>query len=301
MNFKSITRRLAPFAALLGLGSPAIAEEAAFDRADADPALWVLADDDTKIYLFGTMHALKPDLVWFDDAVSEAFAESDQLVLEILDPDESQIGPFLAKSAMAPQGEGLSTILTEDQYGRFEKATASLGIPAQALEQMRPWFAGVTLAAAPLAKMGYSPESGAEKILSAAAAEKGMTIAGLETFEQQMGFFSDLSKEDQVAFLMSGVDELPNMEQTFTDMEKAWATGDTAATAKLLNEGMEETPTLYNVLLANRNKAWAEWIGQRMETPGTVFIAVGAGHLAGDDSVQALLAGKGLNATRVEY
>ncbi|WP_066556722.1 TraB/GumN family protein [Croceicoccus bisphenolivorans] len=301
MAFKKLLKLFAPAAALLGFGSPALAEEVGFDRGDADPALWVVSDDDTKIYLFGTMHALKPDLVWFDDAVAGAFAESDELVLEMLEPDEMEIAPVLRREAMYATGGGLSKTLTPEQYGRFSAAATGLGIPPQALEQLKPWFAGVTLATAPLARLGYLPDSGAEQILQNAAAERGMTQIGLETFAQQMGFFSGLSEEDQVAFLMSGVDDLPDMAQTFAEMEQAWATGDTAAAARLLNEGMDETPVLYDVLLAKRNAAWAEWIGERMTQPGTVFIAVGAGHLAGDDSVQVRLAEKGLTATRIEY
>ena len=301
MNLKSMFRKLAPFAALLGLGSPAYAEEAVLDRSDADPALWVLSDDDTTIYLFGTMHALKTDLVWFDDAVADAFGKSDELVLEMIPPPPEEMAGFVQTAAIAKPGSGLSTILTEDQYARFAAAASSIGLPAQMLEPMQPWFAGVTLATAPLQQLGYSAEAGAEQVLQTAAAKRSMQMVGLETFEQQMGFFTGLSQEDQIAFLMAGVDDMGEMKETFENMETAWAMGDTKATADLLNEGMEDTPKLHEVLLKNRNAAWAKWIGTRMESPGTVFIAVGAGHLAGDDSVQSMLAAKGFTATRIEY
>ncbi|RVQ69181.1 TraB/GumN family protein [Croceicoccus ponticola] len=301
MKFKSIVRRLALLAAMLGFGSPAMAQEVAFDRAGADPALWVVSDNDTKIYLFGTMHALKPDVVWFDDAVATAFAESDELVLEMLNPEDAEIAPVLQKEATYGPGQGLSKTLTPDQYGRFAKVSTELGIPPQALEQMKPWFAGITLATAPLTKLGYLPDSGAEQVLQAAASERGIRQVGLETFAQQMGFFSNLTEAEQVAFLMSGVDDMAEMEQTFADMERAWATGDTDAAAKLLNDGMDETPVVYDVLLAKRNATWAEWIDARLKQPGTIFLAVGAGHLSGEDSVQVRLAERGFKATRVEY
>lgn len=301
MKFKSLARRLAPLAALLGFGSPALAEEAVFDRSDADPALWVVKDDDTTIYLFGTMHALKPDLVWFDDAVAGAFEQSDELVLEMLEPDSAAIAPVLQKSALAAPGQGLSKVLTPDQYARFTAASEKIGIPPASLEPLKPWFAGITLASAPLGQMGYQADKGAEKVLMAAAAKRGLKQVGLETFDQQMGFFADLSEADQVAFLMSGVDDMGDMDQTFARMETAWATGNTDAAAALLNEGMDDTPVLYDVLLAKRNARWAEWIDARMKQPGTVFVAVGAGHLAGNDSVQVRLAERGLTATRVTY
>lgn len=301
MAFKKFLKILAPAAALFGFGSPALAEGPEFDRSDADPALWLVSDEDTKIYLFGTMHALKPDLVWFDDAVADAFAKSDELVLEMLDPDAAEIVPVLRKEAMAETGKGLSKLLTAEQYARFAATAKDLGIEASTMEPMKPWFAGVTLATAPLAKYGYRSENGAERVLQAAAAKRGMKQVGLETFAQQMGFFSGLSESDQVAFLMSGVDEMPDVDSTFANMEKAWATGDTASAASLLNAGMDDTPVIYDVLLAKRNATWADWIANRMQQPGTVFLAVGTGHLSGDDSVQVGLAEKGITATRIEY
>ena len=58
---------------------------------DADPALWVVKDKDTTIYLFGTIHVLKPGLSWFDEAVKTAFNKSDTLVLELVMPPPAEM------------------------------------------------------------------------------------------------------------------------------------------------------------------------------------------------------------------
>jgi hypothetical protein len=58
---------------------------------------------------------------------------------------------------------------------------------------------------------------------------------------------------------------------------------------------------LYAALLTNRNANWAAWINEQMAKPGTTFMAVGAGHLAGSTSVQQLLSAYGLTAERVDY
>ena len=68
-----------------------------------------------------------------------------------------------------------------------------------------------------------------------------------------------------------------------------------------MNDSLKDSPEVAEKLLINRNKNWAAWIKQRMTKPGTVFIAVGAGHLAGPDSVQAQLAKLGVKSTRVVY
>jgi len=79
----------------------------------------------------------------------------------------------------------------------------------------------------------------------------------------------------------------------------AWLGGDDAAIARLENALMQrEEPQLYRHLLVDRNKVWAARIKAMLEQPGTVFIAVGAAHLAGPDSVQAQLATLGISSTR---
>jgi len=301
---KRFMRLAAPLAGIGLLASPSVAmaeDVVELDRSDADPALWKLSDDDTTVWLFGTMHALKPDLVWFDDAVSEAFSGSEELVIEMLEPDMATMQQVVGSSALYADGSTLSERLSAEQRTLVAESAATLGIPMQAIDRMKPWFAAVTLSAAPLAKLGYDPKSGAEAVLQGSAREQGKTIKGLETFEQQMGFFSSLPEEQQIAFLMESASSLAEAEEVYAESERAWGAGDIAATEKLINDGLEETPDVYDVLIARRNRNWADWIEQRMGQPGNVFVAVGAGHLAGPDSVQAVLAQRGLTVQRVEY
>ena len=83
-------------------------------------------------------------------------------------------------------------------------------------------------------------------------------------------------------------------------MVDMWAVPDPEKLGQLMNEGFTSR-TLYDALLTKRNANWAKWISAQMKKPGVTFIAVGAGHLAGPTSVQALLPAYGLTATRVAY
>jgi uncharacterized protein YbaP (TraB family) len=83
-------------------------------------------------------------------------------------------------------------------------------------------------------------------------------------------------------------------------MVAMWGAAETESLAQLMNEGMTSR-TLYDALLTKRNANWAKWISAKMDKPGVTFIAVGAGHLAGPTSVQALLPAYGFTATRVAY
>lgn len=281
-------------ALLLTLASPAVA-------ADSDPALWVVKDEDTTIYLFGTVHVLKPGLSWFDEGVKEAFDKSDTLVLEMLEPAPEQMQALVAAKGLSMNGPALSAKLAPEDRADYEKAMAGLGLPVAAFERMKPWMAAVTLAVMPLGKLGYDDKQGAETILTDAAKSAGKPIEGLETAEQQLGFFDALPENSQIAFLNSTVDELPTLGDTMAKMVESWSRGDAAALAELMNESLDDTPELAKILLVDRNARWAQWIGQRMAKPGTIFMAVGAGHLAGDHSVQNQLKAARIEAKRVDY
>lgn len=291
----------------LSLALPACAQQPAASAPspaanDADPALWVVKDKDTTVYLFGTIHVLKPGLTWFDEAVKTAFDRSDEIKLEIVMPDPATMqGLVQATGVAAPGTPPLTERLPEGKRAAFTKAVTDLGLPANALDRYKPWLAATQLSVAPLSKLGYDSTNGPEEVISAAAKQAKKPLTGLETPEQQLGFFGSLSDAAQLQFLESTVDELPKLDSQMANMVEDWAKGDPDALAREMNDELKSSPEVAKVLLTDRNARWAKWIKQRMATPGTVFVAVGAGHLAGPDSVQAHLAKLGVKAERVKY
>ena len=279
--------------------APAVAVASA--TVDADPALWVVKDKDTTIYLFGTIHVLKPGLSWFDEAVKQAFDKSSELRLEMVMPPASEGQAIALKAATLPEGQTLPSRLPPETSAKLVTTLAGYGIPGNAFDRFTPWFAANNLTVLPLMKLGYRLDAGAEQVLTSAAKANGKTISGFEGFAEQLGFFSSLSDKAQAEFLGSVVDELPQMGTMVDTMVADWGRGDPDALAKLLNEDLDANRELAETLLYKRNARWADWIKARMDQPGSVFVAVGAGHLAGKDSVQDLLAQRGLKVERMAY
>lgn len=293
-------------AVALCLSLPACAQQPAQAPAraanDADPALWVVKGKQTTIYLFGTIHVLKPGLTWFDEAVKSAFDKADEVKLEIVMPDPATMQGLVQATGVAPAGTPpLTQRLPEGKRAAFTKAVTDLGLPANALDRFKPWLAATQLSVAPLSKLGYDSANGPEEVITEAAKQAHKPLSGLETPQQQLGFFGSLSDKAQLQFLESTVDELPTLDKQMASMVDEWARGDPEALAREMNDELKSSPEVAKVLLVDRNRNWAQWIKQRMTKPGTVFIAVGAGHLAGPDSVQAQLAKLGLKAERVKY
>jgi uncharacterized protein YbaP (TraB family) len=188
-----------------------------------------------------------------------------------------------------------------DKRPAFQAAVAASGVPIAVIDRMDPWLAGVTLSLSPLGKAGFDPANGPETVLADAAKLANKPVIGLETAEQQLGYFDGLSDPAQMQFLTATVDDLPKATEELGRMVAMWSKGDPDALGRLMNENLKDTPEVAKVLLTDRNARWADWIKMRMAKPGTVFVAVGAGHLAGAGDVQEQLAARGLKVERVRY
>ncbi|EAQ30125.1 hypothetical protein NAP1_05095 [Erythrobacter sp. NAP1] len=264
------------------------------------PALWKVSDEDTTIYLFGTVHILPKELQWYDAEIDAALSSSDLVVTELMESPENEAKSqqLAMQMGMLEPGTTLRSLLDEEQTAQYEAALAGLGVPEAAFDPFKPWMASVTLTFLPLMANGYDPASGVDKVIIAKAGDTSKDA--LETVEFQLGIFDSLPQDEQLKLLMStveGVEEVKTMIDTMVD---SWIKGDADGLAETMNESMSESPELAEALLYERNANWAEWIDARMDEPGTVFVAVGAGHLAGEMSVQDYLTKYDLTAERIQ-
>lgn len=291
---KLLAAATAPLALLAA--QPALAQDAG---TGPGPAMWKVADEDTTIYLFGTVHVLPQGVEWYDATIEQALTSADIVVTEIkMDPaSEVQMQQLSMQKGMLPAGTTLRSLLNADQTKTFSDAMTKIGIPAEAFDPFKPWMAGLTFTVLPLMQQGYSPEAGVEKVLLSKVPDKAQ--GALETVEFQLGIFDGMDQDAQIKFMLEAADGMDEAVPMLNRMVAEWVKGDADALAAVMNEGMTD-PAVADALLYSRNATWAEWIGKRLDEPGTVFIAVGAGHLAGEKSVQDYLGQKGITVSRVK-
>ncbi|ADG11327.1 TraB/GumN family protein [Caulobacter segnis] len=267
----------------------------------AEPALWAIKDKDSTIYLFGTIHVLKPDTQWRSAKIDQAFKNSGELTLEIVGADDPAVmQPLILKYGLDP-AKPLSSKIGPEAFKHAAELAQGGGVPPQALEAMRPWLAAISLSMAPVIKAGYDPRSGVEQVLAKSAAETGKAKNALETPEQQIRFFADLPAKTEADFLRATLDDVDEGVAKIDTMVAAWAAGDVAELEKqFVTEMKGDYPELYELLLVKRNQDWASQLKTKLAGSGVSFVAVGSGHLVGPDSVQAQLAKLGIKAERIE-
>lgn len=302
------------FKTMLAAGTAALALTAgAFAQAEpqpeaieADPALWVLSDEDSTVYLFGTVHILPPELDWHTEEIRTAFAEAGTLYLEadVLSPEaQAQMQAMIPQLGLLPAGQQLTTMMSEEALAHLDQIAARLGAPAQAIraaiDPLQPWLASLQIAVAQMQAAGYDPQSGVEQVLNAEAQAAGMAFGYFETAEEQLGFLSSLPLETQLADFETGLEQAVENPDMLDDLVAAWAAGDMDALDAIMNSEMREASAdLYALLIVQRNRNWIPLIVEILDGEGTAFVAVGAAHMPGEAGVINLLREQGHTVTR---
>lgn len=271
--------------------------EAEASRGAGEPALWTLSDEDTTLYIFGTVHLLRPDLDWRTDEMDSAFAEADTIVFEADVTSQaaaSEMMKFISTEGMLEGGQQLSSLLSELERAELQKALDHVGLPLGAIEPFRPWWAAVNLSVLQIKKEGFDPNSGVETVLGAEARAAGKSFAYLETIDEQLGRLANMPTDVQVDFLVSSAESIEEGGDVLDTLVSEWVDGDVHGIGLLMsNPDMMGSDEVYEALLKSRNEVWVGKIEAMLDEPGTRLIAVGAGHLAGEDSVIEMLEAKG--------
>jgi uncharacterized protein YbaP (TraB family) len=285
----------APLLAALGL---ALCANAA---AREGHVLWTVAGEHNTVYLLGSIHVLRAEDGGLPAAADEAYADAEQLVMEI-DMDDALAQPAalvgtMQRTALLPEGQTLRGLLGAD-YARVQEHAESAGLDLAMFDGYAPWFVGILLMSAELAKRGFDPQLGIEQTLVARATSDRKPIQGLETAEQQFAVLGGLTLEQQKRFLLMTVEDVEQIDDEIGAMLDAWKSGDTQRLADLLSEGFEEFPELYRPLTEDRNRAWIAPLTDLLDDKDDYLVVVGALHLVGRNSVVDLLRQRGYTVTQ---
>ena len=263
---------------LVAAAALAAASPATPPAQNAEPAMFMVRDADTTVYIFGTFHALDGKADWFNTQVRSAFEQSNELVLETLVPETPSASPGF-RAVHGRQFNGLPVAPSASFL-----ATTRMAISAGKAQ-------------------GMNVGNGADMVLRRAAEAEGKQVDGLETLESQLTMFTRLPPPAQMEPRPGSPVEtgrpMESLSQAMAEMQSAWKRGDQSVFVHMLGQLEQSSPDAYRMMFTERNQRWADWIAGRMQTPGVVFVAVGAGHLAGKDSLLVRLAEQGISSTRL--
>lgn len=269
--------------------------------AAADPAIWKASDEDSDVWLFGSVHVLEEGTRWKTQTLEEILDSAAWFYYETPTDAEAQaeIAQLIGRYGVELGGKKLTDYLDEEQTELLSRVAADLGVPLSSLQQLKPWLANLTLQIMFLQKSGYQPGAGVELSLAPLTPDEQERF--FETAEEQIGFFTGLSEEASVDALVAALHQVEEQPKLFDKLVDAWEAGDLETLNALFNDAMKEAgPEVYQALVVSRNEAWVEEILAMMAGEDDALITVGAGHMVGEAGVPALLEAEGITVERIQ-
>ena len=294
------------FITLVGFFLSACSEpdlESSASGLNSRPALWVVTHEQSKVYLFGSMHALPPMVKWYGPELRRSFETSDELVFETLDNKENRERylTYSKKLGLLPEGKVISDYLTAPEYKRYMEIVKLTELDRYYANRMKPWLFMLSINS--IANKKMSPY-GVDTIFQKEAIKRGKRVASLESVYSGLSALSSVPLEKDIKNLKEILNKKMTKEESKeaffkrAEMLISWATGDTDRTKRIL---ANETPSyMYNKLIVQRNNQWYPKIKSYLSKNQTTMIIVGQAHLIGKENILSKLKRSGYKVRRIQ-
>jgi uncharacterized protein YbaP (TraB family) len=259
----------------------------------AKPALWVVKGPNATVYLFGTFHMLPPHTHWKSPVIEKAMADSQEIWTEADVESLPEVVKLIHHYGL-DRRTNIRSVLSTDLVRRYESAMATAGLSVELYSHVKPWLAQLLLTGGAMkkARFGY----GVETELLAYARQHHKETPNFETADEQFALLADLPEDAQIPVLKQQIVDYDKRANMLNTLVNAWLSGndkrlDELSNKQLVTTNADGTPNerYFDDVIVRRNEHFAQHIAERLQRGGTAFVAVGAAHLCGTASVQALL------------
>jgi len=263
--------------------------------------LWELEGTENRIRLLGSVHFLRADDYPLPDAIAAAYRQADVIVMELVVDMISPADMLRVQQELAidPRGRRLSDLIGSDAWHKARSLASDVDIDLDLLQPYEPWFAALQVTQLRLLQLGFDGSYGIEATITRQARMDDKPLLGLETIDEQLRALDTLPAAAQRYFLVQTLEDAASIEDNLDTIITAWRQGDIETLGKLLFEGLDEQPEVYDQLLVQRNRRWAKKIIEMTDDSKNYLIIVGALHLIGEDSVQSMLGKAGIRTHRL--
>lgn len=255
--------------------------------------LWAATKGDRTVHLLGSIHFMKPDAYPLSQAIESAYEGSGLLAFETDIREMSRASVALIAAGTLSDGLTLEDVISPDLYRELSERLEVQGTSAAIFQRMTPWMVALGLTSFELMRGGYLGSEGIDVHFSSRASTDGKEQTGLESIEDQISLFADLSAEESEEFLDFTLKDLETVIPLVDEVFAAWQVGDAEALEKLLTEGFENHPELYRRMVVVRNLKWMPRVESLFDGSVDAMVVVGSLHLVGEHGLVELLKAKG--------
>jgi hypothetical protein len=257
--------------------------------------LWSIKNDKNTIYFLGSVHFLNSESYPLAVEIENAYKDSKKVVFEtdIAGFNDPTFQINLVNLGVIPEGKTLHQYISEQTYKSLKEKAENLGLPVELFDVLRPWLCGLTVTAVAVQRLGLDPNHGIDVHFFYRSKEDGKQLVFLESVEDQLKLFTEMSKEQEEAFLGQTIKDLDLIEAKLPELVNAWTNGDADGLASIVEKSFKEHPEAYETMVVQRNKNWAVKIDDLIKRDVDTLVIVGAAHLVGHENLLELLRGRG--------
>jgi uncharacterized protein len=270
---------------------------------NAYPAMWLAEDQDSKVYLFGSIHVLPEGVRWYTPAIAKAFENAEELVIESKADDASddkEISDYIETKALLPEGQTLDELLSPADYARLQELVSVLELDEYQIARMQPWLLRIVLTNEIFERSGMQRTLGVDNLFEQTALRKEMKVSALETPREAMMTLAEYPLEVQVRQLSESLNKTAgnSKDDDFSGLLVSWAMGDIDRNARLIAAGM--SPLTYRNVVVDRNRKWLPRLEGYLSKPQQTMVVVGNAHLVGKGNLIDMLKHRGHTVSRIQ-
>ncbi|MGH8127141.1 MAG: TraB/GumN family protein [Gammaproteobacteria bacterium] len=266
--------------------------------------LWKVSSAHRVLYITGVTQVLSPKDYPLPKQVTQGFSRSSELIVEgnadAGAGEKEKVQALVFKEGLLPSGGKLTDLLNAEQQKLVKEAFAKSGVPFSSVNSMRPWLAAIMMMHATFVKLGVNPADQETLYFMKKAKHQGLPVTPLQSQSSMIKMAAGMAQTQQIAWLTMEARQFPKQSAQRPKVVAAWRNGDTKTLAKLLKKSFRGHPKLYQILVTDRNQRWLKVLKSRLNSSGkSVFVAVGAGHLAGQGNLINALRQAGYKVTQL--
>ena len=263
------------------------------------PPIWEVRSGGNAVYLLGSIHLGRSDMYPVGQVAEKAYRASKVVALEADPTDQQAIVAAIADTFYQPP-ESLQNNLPGPLLTRLSRVLERQGIPLEQAQTMKPFMVAMTLASIEYAKAGFDLSLGVDMHYARRAKQDGKPVVELESFGGQIALMNSMSDRLQESLLQVTLDSIENGEiaSQVDAMINAWKSGDGKKLHDAVSAEERKLPAalaqeFHQKFMRDRNLAMARKIESMLEGSDSHFVAIGAAHLLGQDSILQILSEKG--------
>ena len=270
---------------------------------NAYPAMWLAEDEDSKVYLFGSIHVLPEGVRWYTPAIARAFENAEELVIESKASDsggDTDVSDYIEARALLPEGQALEELLSPADYARLQELASVLDLDEYQIARMQPWLLRILLTNEIFERSGMERTLGVDNLFEQTALRKEMKVSALETPREAMMTLAEYPIEVQVRQLSESLNATAGdaASDDLSGLLVSWAMGDIDRNARLIAASM--SPLTYRNVVVDRNRKWLPRLEGYLSKPQQTMVVVGNAHLVGQGNLIDMLRRRGHTVSRIQ-